>query len=297
MRDRSLVAFTLLGQAAAVGLDALAVTDHDEIEASFEAADLAPVSPESGLPGNTAVVAVEREGKRLLLDTIVIDPGHGGKDPGAISNGVREKDVVLAVSKKLGDMLEQQLGIRVLYTRDDDRFVPLKERGRFANQHGAKLFISIHVNAAEDSRARGTETYFLGTHKTAAAREVMERENEVVKLEEDPDHYAALDEQALIRQGLLLSANMRKGEELSSLIETRFDGHGRSSRGVKQAGFYVLWGASMPAVLVELGFLTNRREASLLASATGQVQTAQAIFRAIAAYKEQYEKGLLVSSD
>lgn len=238
------------------------------------------------------------EGEKWRLDTIVIDAGHGGRDVGAVANHVREKDICLSVAHKLGAYIEEHLGVNVLYTREDDRFIPLKDRGRFANTHEAKLFISIHVNSAGDSRASGTETYFLGLHKSEAAQSVMQRENEVVKLESDPDEYTQLNEQALIRQALLQSANMRKSEELASLVEQQFSQRvGRKSRGVKQAGFYVLWGASMPAILVELGFLTNPAEARFLASEQGQDYMASALFRAVREYKEQYEKGLLVHSN
>lgn len=238
------------------------------------------------------------EGERWRLDTVVIDAGHGGKDPGSTANGVREKDVVLAVARKLGAAIERELGVEVVYTRDDDRFIELKDRGRIANAAGGKLFISIHANAARDSRAHGTETFFLGLHKTDAARHVMERENSVVRLESNPGQYAEMDEQALIRQTLTQSAYLRKSEQLAGTIEQQFDtGVDRKSRGVKQAGFYVLWGASMPAVLVELGFVSNPNEAAFLKSDHGQTSMANAIFRAVKAYKEQYEKGLsLVSS-
>lgn len=257
------------------------------------AVETAASGPAVGAPD----VALRSEGERWRLDTIVIDAGHGGKDTGATANGVREKDVVLAVAHKLGAYLEENLGVRVVYTRDSDRFIGLRDRGRIANREGAKLFVSIHANAASDPRAHGTETYFLGMHKTEAARSVMDRENEVVTLESDPSHYADLTEQALIRQTLLQSANMRKSEELAARIEAQFnDRVGRKSRGVKQAGFYVLWGASMPAVLVELGFVSNREEARFMASEEGQVYMASAIFRAVKEYKESYEKGLLVHS-
>lgn len=246
---------------------------------------------------NTAVRAIRDEGARWRLDTIVIDAGHGGKDAGAVANGVREKDVTLAVARKLGAAIESRLGVNVVYTRSDDRFIELRERGRRANEVGAKLFISIHVNAAKNTEAHGTETYFLGMHKTEAARQVMERENEVVKLEDDPGHYADLTEQMLIRQTLLQSANMRRSEDLAALLEREFSERvGRKSRGVKQAGFLVLWGASMPAILVELGFATHREEARFLRSERGQTEMAEAIFRAVKVYKEHYEKGLLVQS-
>jgi len=238
-------------------------------------------------------------GERWRLDTIVIDAGHGGRDHGAVANGVREKDVVLSVAKKLGDYLESNLNVNVVYTRETDEFVELRNRGRIANEAGGKLFVSIHANSAPNRSAYGTETFFLGPYRTEAARRVMETENRVVLLESDPEHYDRLDEDALIRQTLAYSSYLRKSEELADLIERQFEERvGRNSRGVKQAPFYVLWSASMPSILVELGFLTNRDEARFLASDDGQTYLASAIFRAIRDFKEQYERGLnLITTD
>lgn len=251
--------------------------------------------PTISSPGSNGAVS----GERWRLDTIVIDPGHGGRDPGAVANGVREKEVTLAVSRKLGDLIERHLGVDVVYTRTTDRFVELRERGRIANERGGKLFISIHANSAPNRSAHGTETFILGPARTEAARRVMEKENQVVMLESDPDHYQRMNEEALIRQTLAQSAFIRKSEQLADEIEQHFSGNvGRNSRGVKQAGFYVLWNASMPAVLVELGFLTNAQEARFLASDQGQTYLARAIFEAVRAYKEEYERGLnLVTSE
>jgi N-acetylmuramoyl-L-alanine amidase len=233
--------------------------------------------------------------ERWRLDTVVIDPGHGGKDPGTQGRGIYEKDVVLDVAKILGGYLEDKLGVRVVYTRTDDRFIELHERGRIANQAAGKLFISLHANATRATSVRGTETFFLGQHKTEAARKVMERENRVVNMESASEQYEALDEEKLVRYALTQSANMRQSEYLASLIEEQFDErvhHEDQSRGVKQAGFQVLWEASMPAVLVELGFLTHSNEARFITSEDGKVYLASAIFRAVREYKAQYEKGM-----
>ncbi|MEX2400534.1 MAG: N-acetylmuramoyl-L-alanine amidase [Rhodothermales bacterium] len=239
--------------------------------------------------GSRAVVG----GTQWMLNTVVIDAGHGGKDPGALANGVREKDITLGVALKLGAYLEDLLGVNVEYTRDDDRFIELRDRGRIANEHDGKLFISLHANAAGSAAARGAETYFLGMHKSDAARTTMERENSVVRFESSQDEYENMTEEALIRMELTQSAYMRKSEQLSELIQEQFETRvHRRNRGVKQAGFYVLWGASMPAVLVELGFLTNPTEAAFLRSEQGQDYMASAIYRAVRAYKQQYEKGL-----
>ncbi|NBC01974.1 MAG: N-acetylmuramoyl-L-alanine amidase [Bacteroidetes bacterium] len=234
---------------------------------------------------------------RWRLDTVVIDAGHGGRDPGAVGyNGIREKDVVLATAKQLGQYIEERLeGVSVIYTRSDDTFIELADRGKLANRAGGKLFISIHANSARAGSARGAETYILGTHRSEQARRVMELENSVIRFEQDTKQYEAFDQSDLIMQTLTHSAYLRNSERLASLIQDQFSERvQRRSRGVKQAGFYVLWGASMPAVLVELGFISNPDEARFLASERGQTYMASAIFRAVRDYKEQYEKGLFV---
>jgi N-acetylmuramoyl-L-alanine amidase len=268
--------------------------ESDDLLLSISVPDAAPPVAVARAGGETGASGPSRDARdRWKLDTIVIDAGHGGKDFGAVANGVREKDVTLAVALQVGRLIEENLGIRVVYTRKDDRFIELKERGRIANRAGGKLFISIHANAARNRSASGTETFFLGMHKTEAARAVMERENSVVRYEDDPDQYREYDEQNLVLQTLANSAYMRKSEQLAGLIEDVFEKSlSRQSRGVKQAGFYVLWSASMPAVLVELGFVTNAREGAYLKSKEGQANLAQAIFQAVKAFKEQYERDL-----
>ena len=258
-------------------------------------APLAPVAARQPPQNNGPSVAAR---DRWRLDTIVIDPGHGGKDSGASAYGIREKDIALAVAQKLGELLETQLGVKVVYTRKGDEFVELERRGKIANASGGKLFVSIHVNAQRRGRtAKGTETYFLGMHKSKAAQDVMNRENSVVSLEENAEQYAAFKEEALIRQALAQSAYMHKSQQLAVEIEKQFsDRVHRKSRGVHQAGFFVLWNASMPAVLVELGFLTNRSEANFLNSQSGQVYMASALYRAIRDFKVGYERELNLAS-
>lgn len=230
------------------------------------------------------------------LDTIVLDAGHGGNDHGAVANGTSDKEVAIGVVRRLGRMIESELGIRVVYTRHGDEFHTLRERGRIANREGGKLFISVHANAAGSSRAYGTETFFLAPHRSKTAREVMERENSVIELESDPSLYADFDDEGGILRSLAMSAYQEESQLLATLVEREFTNAGRHSRGVKQAPFIVLWAASMPAVLVETGFITNPDEARFLASADGQEKTARAIFRAVEAYKEQYERGLRLAS-
>jgi N-acetylmuramoyl-L-alanine amidase len=248
----------------------------------------------TGGGGGTAGAAVGQEHWRL--DCVVIDAGHGGHDGGATYNGVREKDVALGIARRLGTLIQDRLGVRVVYTRSDDRFIELHRRGQVANQSCGKLFISIHANAAGNESAHGAETYFLAPHRTASAREVMERENSVVALESDPGLYADFDAEGGIMRALAFSAYQQESQTLAALIQEELGGAaGRTSRGVKQAGFLVLWRASMPAVLVETGFVSNDDEARYLASAAGQEAIAGAIYRAVRAYKERYERDLRLS--
>jgi N-acetylmuramoyl-L-alanine amidase len=242
-------------------------------------------------PGPFSVQATRQ---RSRLDTVVIDPGHGGKDPGAVANGLQEKHIVLDVAHKLGDYIENRLGLEVIYTRTDDRFIALEERGHLANRAGGDLFISLHANAFRSASVEGTETYFLGRSKTDAARRVMRKENSVVQeYEENPERYDEYGAEAFVKGELFLSANMQFSEEFASLVQAQFKNRvRRHSRGVHQAGFYVLWSASMPSVLVELGYLTNPREARYLNSDRGQTYLASGIFRAVRAYKNKYNKGI-----
>jgi N-acetylmuramoyl-L-alanine amidase len=251
--------------------------------------------PDVERPKQNPIARASRENSRL--DTVVIDPGHGGKDPGAVANGLHEKDIVLDVAHKLGDYVENRLNLEVVYTRTDDRFIALEERGHFANRVGGDLFISLHVNAFQESSVNGTETYFLGRSKTDAARRVMKQENSVVReYEENPERYDEYDAEAFVKGELFLSATMQFSEQFASLVQNQFKNRvHRHSRGVHQAGFYVLWSASMPSVLVELGYLTNPQEARFLNSDRGQTYLASAIFRAVRKYKNKYNKGIAAS--
>lgn len=230
---------------------------------------------------------------RWRFDRVVIDAGHGGKDPGARSSGTREKDVVLPIALKLGEYLESLLGLEVIYTRRDDRFIELRERGRIANRQQGDLFISIHANAARNRSAHGTETFFLGMNKEGSAKTVIERENSVIQMESDQTHYEAIDQAALVRYQLAQSAFLRQSEDVASRIEHQFSARvNRKSRGVKEGNLQVLWAAAMPAVLVEVGFITNASEARFLRSSQGVDYMASAIFRAVRDYKQAYEASL-----
>jgi N-acetylmuramoyl-L-alanine amidase len=225
---------------------------------------------------------------KLKFDKVVIDPGHGGSDPGSIGyKGVKEKDITLAVGKKLGEYINEHMpDVEVVYTREDDSYLGLAELGHFANLAEGDLYVSIHCNSFHNRHVNGTEVYFLGLHKSDAAFEVMKRENSVFKEEVNTD----LSEEDLLVYELAHSGFISTSEKIAYMIDDQFKNRAqRKSRGVKQAGFQVLFEASMPAVLVELGFITNPAEQRFLTSDYGQSIMASALFRAIRDYKVEYE--------
>ncbi|MEW6652055.1 MAG: N-acetylmuramoyl-L-alanine amidase [Bacteroidota bacterium] len=229
------------------------------------------------------------------FDCVVIDAGHGGKDPGTIGvTGVREKDINLAVALKLGKLIENNLeGVKAVYTRTTDEFVELYKRGKIANEAGGKLFISIHCNSTEtkDNNHRGFEVYLLRPGRTKEAIRIAEVENSVIKFEENPDRYEKLTDENFILVSMAHSQFMRYSESFSDILNQNWKREvAIPSLGVKQAGFYVLVGASMPSVLIENGFLSNRKDESYLVSKEGQNAVAEAIFNSIKQYKEFYEK-------
>jgi len=228
------------------------------------------------------------------FDVIVIDAGHGGKDAGAVGiTGVMEKTINLSIALMLGKLIEDNLkDVRVEYTRKDDRFVELYKRGRMANEKNGKLFISIHCNSTADrsSGASGFEAYLLRPGRTQEAIAIAERENSVINFEDDPKRYQQLTDENFILVSMAHSAYMKYSEKFSEYLNGHFSsGFGLSSRGVKQAGFYVLVGASMPSVLIEAGFLSNRTDAAYLNSKKGQQKTADLIFQSIKSFKGYYE--------
>jgi N-acetylmuramoyl-L-alanine amidase len=226
------------------------------------------------------------------LRLIVIDPGHGGHDPGATGpSGTEEKDVVLDVSRRVARMVEEGLGVKVAMTRSTDVFIPLRDRTNFANRQRADLFVSIHANAHARSFSEGVETYFLSSEATDnEARQVAASENGVVQLE-SPTQRQRTDALKSILWDL---AQSEFQQESSFLAETVQDLMTRSlelvNRGVKQAGFYVLGGAAMPAILIEVGFITNPREERKLASAEHREAVARAIYAGLAEYKRRHDQ-------
>jgi N-acetylmuramoyl-L-alanine amidase len=236
---------------------------------------------------------LEHEKKRWRIDRIIIDPGHGGKDPGAIGKyGTQEKDVVLAIAHYLKDLLEEELGIEVLMTREDDRFLELSQRTEFANRNQAKLFISIHANSNRNRKVNGISTYFLGQENTEEAREVANLENSVIKLENE-SRYADLSQENYILSAMAQNIYNKESQDLADIVQREISQEcNLRDIGVKQAGFYVLWGASMPNILIETAFISNTNEERLLRSSSFQKKQAQAIYQSIKKFKERYESQL-----
>jgi len=234
---------------------------------------------------------LNHERAKWKLDKIVLDAGHGGDDPGARGNGLREKDITLDVVKRLGKLIEKRTDIQVIYTRKKDVFVPLWERTKIANEAGGKVFLSIHVNANKKKKASGFETYLLRPGKTDAAIAVAEMENDVIKLEQSSEHYSKLNAEQLILATMAQSAFMQQSETLADLVQSELDKKlVGQNRGVKQAGFIVLIGASMPNILIELGFISNKVDARHLKTAAYRQKAAEAIYQALMKYKTRHEK-------
>ena len=232
-------------------------------------------------------------GLAALPYTLVIDAGHGGKDPGAQSKTAKEKNINLAVALAFGKLVEQNFkDVKVVYTRKTDVFVELDERANIANRAKADLFISIHTNAtAAKVGPQGTETYTLGMHRAADNLAVAKRENSVITLEKGyEEKYEGFDpnsSESYIIFELMQDKNMESSVKLAGLIQKQFSNTAkRIDKGVHQAGFLVLRATSMPSVLIELGYINNPNEAAYLTSTAGVNALAKSIYNAFAAYKK-----------
>jgi N-acetylmuramoyl-L-alanine amidase len=227
------------------------------------------------------------------VQMVVLDPGHGGKDPGAVGTMSKEKNIALSISQKTRDLIKYKKdGMRVKMTRDDDTFIGLYDRARFANQNGADLFLSIHVNASTSPEPHGTETFAMGVHKNKANLKVMKRENSAILMEENHEEkyngFNPKSEEATIMFKLRQHAYLKQSLTLAREIENAFQRRTkRASRGVKQAGFLVLWKTTMPSVLVETGFISNPNDQKFLNTEVGQKHMANAIYQAILDYRQQ----------
>ena len=230
----------------------------------------------------------------VKISTVVIDAGHGGKDPGASGKHSHEKNITLAIALKLGHYIEQNMpDVKVIYTRKTDRFIPLYKRAEIANKNHADIFISIHCNSSTSSKPYGVETYVLGLHKNAANLAVAQKENAAILYEDNPKKYDGFDNspESYISLSLFQSPYLKESLNLANKIEQQMRYRaGRKARGVFQAGFLVLWRTTMPSVLVETGFLSNPKEEAFLLSSKGQTYIASAIYRAFRDYKTEFEK-------
>lgn len=240
--------------------------------------------------------------KELKIKTVVIDAGHGGKAPGTTGKYTKEKDITLKVALKVGKLIEENVpGVKVLYTRKTDVFIGLAERAKVATDNHADVFISIHANSLPEDTPYdrkqsiyGTETYVMGLHKNEENFEVAKRENSVILLEDNyQEKYQGFDPnspESYILFSLYQSASQEGSLLLASKIENEFGKRaGRKSRGVKQAGFQVLWETTMPSVLVEIGYLSNVKEERELNDPKVQDYIASAVYRAFKEYKNEVE--------
>lgn len=228
---------------------------------------------------------------------VVIDPGHGGNDPGAIGTRGKEKNINLNVARKLGRLIEDNCNdTKVVYTRKSDIFVPLHRRAEIANNAKANLFISIHTNAVakKNSYVKGTETYTLGLHRTEENLEVAKKENSVILIEDDyKQRYAGFNpnsSESYIIFEFMQDKNMSQSVNFATLIQQNFKSYNRIDKGVHQAGFLVLRETSMPSVLIELGYISNPSEETYLLSDKGTTDLANAIYRAFINYKGNSSK-------
>jgi len=226
----------------------------------------------------------------------VIDAGHGGKDPGAMGKKSKEKDIALSIALKTGNYIEKYLpDVEVIYTRQSDVFIELHKRAQIANDSEADLFISIHCNANNSSAPYGSETYVMGLHKSEANLEVAKLENAAILKEENfDDMYEGFDpekDEDYIALTMFQHAFLEQSTTIADKIQTQFRERVHlKDRGVKQAGFWVLYKTAMPGVLVETGFLSNSKDETFLRTEDGQVYIASAIYRAFKEYKEEVER-------
>lgn len=245
------------------------------------------------------------------LNVVVLDPGHGGHDSGAVSNDkkVFEKNLVLDISKRIGDYISTAYGksVKVLFTRTTDVFIPLQERADFANKNDAKLFISVHINANFRSAPSGHSVHILGASSdperdlNAGNFDVCKRENSVLMLEDDysvKNHgFDPDDESSYIFMTLIQSAFYEQSIYFASMVEDELTkGPLKVRRGVEQNPFFVLWKTAMPSVLLELGFITNAEDLALLTTEQGRDQIAKRVFDAFVTYKKSYDETMSLNS-
>jgi len=234
--------------------------------------------------------------QNIKIDKVVIDAGHGGRDPGAVGKNCYEKDIALKIALKTGHYIEKNLtDVEVIYTRKTDKSVKLSKRAQIANEKNADLFISIHCNANKSSKIYGTETYIMGLHKSKANLEVAKIENAAILKEEDVfDSYEGFDpnsDEAYIMFSLYQDEYQEGSINIASKVQKQFKERvGLKDRSVLQAGFWVLYKTAMPGILIETGYLSNPKDEKYLISEKGQTYIASAIYRAFKEYKQEMEQ-------
>lgn len=254
-----------------------------------------------GMTGVFGMSAAGYDAPRKTDFTVIIDPGHGGSDAGAVDNNVKEKDINLGVAKKLAEKIKKEMkDVKVVMTRDNDSFITLQKRAEIANDNKGNLFISIHTNSVDKSNPNrrsiaGSSVYALGLHKDQNNLRVAQRENSVIELEKDfQQKYKGFDpskDESYIIFEMAQKKNLGQSLKFADMAQKSLVKEaGRGDRGVKQAGFWVLWATSMPAVLVELDFICNPNSAIYMASDKGQQKLADALFKAFEKYAGHQKK-------
>ncbi len=240
-------------------------------------------------------IADGKQKESHAVTTVVIDPGHGGRDPGSIVGKAREKNIVLDISLKLGRLIKNNLkNVKVVYTRDGDYFITLTERAQIANKVNADLFISIHANYCETPSVFGTETYVLGLHRTEDNLNVAKKENSVILLEDDySKRYEGFNprlSESYIMFELIQDRHLDQSLRFASILQSNFKSKAqRNDRDVRQAGFLVLRETAMPSVLIETGYLSNKKENSFLLTDQGRTEISESIYESVAKYLNRIE--------
>jgi len=230
--------------------------------------------------------------------TVVIDPGHGGKDPGAVGASSKEKDIVLSVGLKLGKLIESNhADVNVIYTRKDDRFVELNRRAGIANKAHADLFVSLHCNALDRRKTspQGVETFVLGLHRSKDNLDVAKAENSVIMYEEDYsvkyEGFNPNEPESYIIFEFMANEFLDRSVYFASMVQNQLVANSRRiNRNVRQAGFLVLREVAMPSILVELGYISNKEEEKYMKSESGQTSLAASIYNGFKEYKREYDK-------
>lgn len=249
-------------------------------------------------------LGVQAQKNSTKLSTVVIDAGHGGKDPGCISGTMREKNITLSVALALGEKINKEFpDVKVVYTRSTDVYVGLYERGEIANKANADLFISIHVNAAKSTAASGVETFVMGIGKQQGNLEVAMKENDVISYEDDYttkyDGYEPGSAESFIIFSLMQYTHLDQSMRFANMIQKEYIKNvPLMDRGVKQAGFLVLWKTAMPSILTEIGFISNAKDYKFITSDDGHDMIVKSIFDSFAKYKAEIDNNVkIVTAD